>query len=164
MPCGSVTTQHYTGPSVLKPSTSAILTRLCRNTVEEKEREDMTPLAFKLRREERRRKLFRNVSFKTEDKTEIVAEKDKTVVKDRFGNEVYVRGESGVEKASRELEQWINKMRCNSATGVKLEHFKDIKVRTSSSTYLYDVSCKSLFEEAKKKTLNLFYLLSSASL
>ena len=128
MPCSSVTTQHYTGPSSLQASSSALLTRLGRNTVEEKE--DMTPLAFKLRREERRRKLFRNVSFKSEDKTEIVPEKDKTVVKDRFGNEVYVRGESGVEKATRELEQWINKMRCNSATGVKLEHFKDIKVRT----------------------------------
>ena len=130
MPCSSVTTQHYTGPSSLQASSSVLLTRLGRNTVEEKEREDMTPLAFKLRREERRRKLFRNVSFKSEDKTEIVPEKDKTVVKDRFGNEVYVRGESGVEKATRELEQWINKMRCNSATGVKLEHFKDIKVMT----------------------------------
>ena len=131
MPCSSVTTHHYTGPSNLQASSSALLARLGRNTAaEEKEREDMTPLAVKLRREERRRKLFRNVSFKSEDKTEIVPEKDKTVVKDRFGNEVYVRGESGVEKASRELEQWINKMRCNSATGVKLEHFKDIKVRS----------------------------------
>ena len=130
MPCSSVTTHHYTGPSSLQASSSALLTRLGRNTVEDKEKEDMTPLAFKLRREERRRKLFRNVSFKSEEiKAEIVPEKDKTVVKDRFGNEVYVRGESGVEKAARELEQWLNKMRCNSATGVKLEHFKDIKVR-----------------------------------
>ena len=133
MPCSVVTAQHYTGPSGLQASSSALLSRLARNTVEEKEREDMTPLAFKLRREERRRKLFRNVSFKSEDKTEIVTEKEKAVVKDRFGNEVYVRGESGVEKAARELEQWINKMRCNAATGVKLEHFKDIKVRTEET-------------------------------
>ena len=114
-------------------SNSALLSRLGRTSLEtdgKKEKEDMTPLAFRLRREERRRKLFRNVSFKSEDKTEIVPEKDKTVVKDRFGNEVYVRGESGVEKAARELEQWLNKMRCNSSTGVKLEHFKDIKVGT----------------------------------
>ena len=134
MPC-SVTAPHYTGPSSLQASSSALLSRLARNTAgtteeAEKEAEDRTPLAFKLRREERRRKLFRNVSFKSEEiKAEIVPEKDKTVVKDRFGNEVYVRGESGVEKAARELEQWLNKMRCNSATGVKLEHFKDIKVR-----------------------------------
>ena len=133
MPCSVLSPQH-TGPSSLQASSSALLSRLGRNTagtVAETagENEDRTPLAFKLRREERRRKLFRNVSFKSEDiKAEIVPEKDKTVVKDRFGNEVYVRGESGVEKAARELEQWLNKMRCNSATGVKLEHFKDIKV------------------------------------
>ena len=130
MPC-SVTAPHYTGPSSLQAASSALLSRLARNTAgTTEEAEDRTPLAFKLRREERRRKLFRNVSFKSEEiKAEIVPEKDKTVVKDRFGNEVYVRGESGVEKAARELEQWLNKMRCNSATGVKLEHFKDIKVR-----------------------------------
>ena len=153
MPCSSVTTHHYTGPSNLQASNSALLARLGRNTVaEEKEREDMTPLAVKLRREERRRKLFRNVSFKSEDKTEIVPEKDKTVVKDRFGNEVYVRGESGVEKASRELEQWINKMRCNSATGVKLEHFKDIKVK-SELTYLYYLCyVKDLRKQKEKAT------------
>ena len=129
MPC-SVTPHLTTGPTTLLTSSSALLTRLGRTELlgAEKEKEDMTPLAFRLRREERRRKLFRNVSFKSEDKTEIVPEKDKTVVKDRFGQEVYVRGESGVEKAARELEQWLNKMRCNSSTGVKLEHFKDIKV------------------------------------
>ena len=105
---------------------------------EKKEDMDMTPLAFRLRREERRRKLFRSVSFKSDDGKPVVKqEKLETVVKDRFGHDVYVRGETGVDKAARELEQWLTKMKSNSYTGVKLDQFKDIKVGAYQSEVVY---------------------------
>ena len=108
-------------------------------SLEKKEEVDMTPLAFRLRREERRRKLFRSVSFKSDDGKPVVKQEklEKTVVKDRFGHEVYIRGETGVEKSARELEQWLTKMKSNSYTGVKLDQFKDIKVGPYQSEVVY---------------------------
>jgi len=105
------------------------------DTAEDKEIIDMTPLAFKLRREERRRKLFRNSSLRKEEEKPI--EKRETIVKDKLGNEVYVRGEKGPDKSARELDQWIKKMKCNSSTGMKLEQFKDIKVGVYQSDVIY---------------------------
>jgi len=105
------------------------------NGTDEKEKIDMTPLAFKLRREERRRKLFRNTSFRKEDEKPV--EKAQTIVKDKLGNEVYVRGEKGPDKSARELDQWIKKMKCNNSTGMKLEQFKDIKVGVYQSEVIY---------------------------
>ena len=133
---------------LLGDSSSLLMSRLNRtyghqaagqaDTAKQEAAVDMTPLAFKLRREERRRKLFRNVSFKSEDgKPAVKQEKLETVVKDRFGQEVYVRGETGVERAARELEQWLTKMKSNSHTGVKLDQFKDIKVGAYQSEVVY---------------------------
>ena len=72
----------------------------------------MTPLAFKLRREERRRKLFRHSSLR-KDPEEAPMVKAQTVVKDKLGNDVYIRGEKAPDKSARELDQWIKKMKCN---------------------------------------------------
>eukprot|EP00092_Neocalanus_flemingeri_P008080 GFUD01008718.1.p1 GENE.GFUD01008718.1~~GFUD01008718.1.p1 ORF type:complete len:555 (+),score=120.69 GFUD01008718.1:44-1708(+) len=108
--------------------------------VEEKENKnliDMTPLAFKLRREERRRKLFRNSSLRKDEKDDKPIEKTQTVVKDKLGNDVYIRGEKAPDKSARELDQWMKKMKCNVSTGMKLEQFKDIKVGVYQSEVIY---------------------------
>ena len=34
----------------------------------------------------------------------------------------------GSDRFSRELDQWIKKMKCSGATGTRLENFRDIKV------------------------------------
>ncbi len=141
--------------------TSALLTRLTRNygvatTVQDKEAEpvDMTPLAFKLRREERRRKLFRNVSLRSDDGKPVVKqEKLETVVKDRMGQEVYIRGETGLAKAARELEQWLNKMKSNSYSGVKLEQFKDIKVGAYQSEVVYGSPSHEPYPDLSKEDI-----------
>jgi len=104
--------------------------------IEDKNLIDMTPLAFKLRREERRRKLFRHSSLR-KDPEEAPMVKAQTVVKDKLGNDVYIRGEKAPDKSARELDQWIKKMKCNVSNGMKLEQFKDIKVGVYQSDVIY---------------------------
>ena len=140
MPCSAVLYPSSYGLSGSISSythaTNAIIPRApSTHGSEEKEKIDMTPLAFKLRREERRRKLFRNTSFRKEDEKPV--EKAQTIVKDKLGNEVYVRGEKGPDRSARELDQWIKKMKCNNSTGMKLEQFKDIKVGVYQSDVIY---------------------------
>merc|ERR1711892_620657 len=122
------------------------------DTAEDKEIIDMTPLAFKLRREERRRKLFRNSSLRKEEEKPI--EKRETIVKDKLGNEVYVRGEKGPDKSARELDQWIKKMKCNASTGMKLEQFKDIKVGVYQSEVIYGSPSYEPYPDMKKETFS----------
>jgi len=101
---------------------------------------EMTPLDYRLRREERRRKLQRVSSLRSlepEVKRPPPAEKIKTVVCDKLGNEIYVRGEGKPEKWAREMDQWVKKMKCNLTTGMKLEQFKDIRVGIYQSDVIY---------------------------
>ena len=116
---------------------------------DDKQMIDMTPLAFKLRREERRRKLLRNSSFRKEEEKPV--EKVQTVVKDKLGNEVYIRGEKKPDKSARELDQWIKKMKCNVSTGMKLEQFKDIKVGVYQSEVIYGSPSYEPYPDMKKE-------------
>ena len=57
------------------------------------------------------------MSFKREDSGPAAAlepemGKQATVVTDRLGQQVYVRGEGPVERAARELDQWLKKAVC----------------------------------------------------
>ena len=79
MPSSYLDPSNYAAQTYGGGDSSVLLDRLNKNygvssnTGDNKEDVDMTPLAFKLRREERRRKLFRNVSFKSDDGKPVVA-------------------------------------------------------------------------------------------
>jgi len=113
-------------------------------TGEVTERAGLTALDYRLRREERRRRLFRKSSqpVNSQEETPTQHEKEQphvrteAVVKDALGNEIYVRGESNEDKVARELDQWIKKMKC-IGNGLSLEHFKDIKVGVFESDVVY---------------------------
>ncbi len=74
-----------------------------------------------------------------------------TEVKDRQGAVVYRRGERGVEKYARELDQWIKKMKCTGQTGQKLENFKDIKVGVLKDEVLYKSPSLEPFPDLSKE-------------
>ena len=94
---------------------------------------DSARLNLELKRHERKRALARYGDFKfneeTEPKEHTPIEKTRaTEVKDKMGKVIYKRGENEVDRYSRDLDQWIKKMKCSGATGIRLDTFKDIKV------------------------------------
>jgi len=113
----------------------------------------ITALDFRLRREERRRRQFRTSSTQgckepTPPPTPVPEEKEKCVVKDRLGNDIYVRGESLEDRCTRELDQWVKKMKCSGNIG--LEQFKDIKIGVYQSGVVYGSPTLEPFPDLKK--------------
>jgi hypothetical protein len=80
-----------------------------------------------------------------------VDRKKSTEVKDRLGNVVYRRGEKGVERYARDLDQWMKKMRHTGLSGMKLEHFKDIKVGVLKDDVLYKSPTIEPFPDLSKE-------------
>ncbi|QQP50609.1 Uncharacterized protein FKW44_011659 [Caligus rogercresseyi] len=56
---------------------------------------------------------------------------------DKLGNLIYRRGESDQVRYSRELEQWIRKMKCSGNGGMKLEQFREVKVGIDTNSVAY---------------------------
>lgn len=102
---------------------------------------DSTLLQLELKRHERKRNFMRYGTFLDEEEEAVPPkpiEKSKvTEVKDRMGNTLYKRGEKNQEKYARDLDQWLKKMKCSGATGMRLEQFKDIKVGVLPDPVLY---------------------------
>jgi len=160
MPCSSTLYPSYTPhiASYRQMEASMILARCSKDSQEEEKKPDkqagLTPLDYRLRRDERRRKLYRNSSLRLaepEAKKPIV-EKIKTVVCDKLGNEIYVRGENKQDKWAREMDQWVKKMKCNVSTGMKLEQFKDIKVGIYQSDVVWGAPTFEPYPDLKCET------------
>eukprot|EP00096_Caligus_rogercresseyi_P013500 TRINITY_DN6132_c0_g1_i1.p1 TRINITY_DN6132_c0_g1~~TRINITY_DN6132_c0_g1_i1.p1 ORF type:complete len:539 (-),score=84.83 TRINITY_DN6132_c0_g1_i1:1625-3199(-) len=102
-------------------------------------------LNLEIQRQERRRRLSRlrnDPDEDKEDKKEIprrsfVRREPPAEVIDKLGNLIYRRGESDQVRYSRELEQWIRKMKCSGNGGMKLEQFREVKVGIDTNSVAY---------------------------
>ncbi|CAB4068287.1 SETD7 [Lepeophtheirus salmonis] len=118
------------------------MSRVCTSSI------DTCVLNLEIQRQERRRRLARLRNDPDEDDEEKnESEKQNrsflrkrlppTEVRDKMGNLIYRRGESDQERYSRELEQWIRKMKCTGNGGMRLEQFKDIKVGLDTNPIIF---------------------------
>ncbi|XP_023349011.1 uncharacterized protein LOC111717797 [Eurytemora carolleeae] len=119
----------------------------------------LTALDFRLRRDERKRRLQRTQSYRSstvqetpEDTPPHPVEKKEVVVTDRLGNDIYVLGETNEDRIARELDQWVRKMKTVGTLNTGLEAFKDIKVGVYQSDVLHGSPSYEPYPSLKDKT------------
>lgn len=100
---------------------------------------DSALLQLELKRHERKRHLMRygDFDFNNDERSAAASlkklEEAKKAQEDQENNNsgngaAQPQTEEQIDKYAKDLEQWVKKMRCSGATGVKIDNFKEIKV------------------------------------